>query len=212
MKEKFIIKIIRFNQFLTWPISFAIFHLLFKIKISGRENFSKLHSPFIIISNHISFYDSFLFRLVLGFITPHLPLRFVAVNSFKWSFLNFLSSLGIVDFVYLIFGVFVIVPGQGIEKNLAGAIKIIEDGGNVVMYPEGEIVIGGEIAPFKKGSAVLAQRTGAEVIPVTFNKKVGKYLRDEMIINIGEIIEVSKSESIGDIVNRFREKIVELHK
>lgn len=211
VKEKFIVKIIRFNQFLTWPILFIIFHSFFKISIRGRENLDKLHSPFIIISNHISFYDSFLFRLILGYFTPHLPLRFMAVTSFKWKFLNFLSKIGIIDFIYLIFGVFTIIPGQGIDKNLKKAIYIIKDGGNVVMYPEGEIITNNKIGPFKKGSAVLAQRTGAYVIPITFHRKSRSFLRSKLFINIGNIINISNSNSIENITEKFYKNIVELY-
>ncbi|MEK7213710.1 MAG: lysophospholipid acyltransferase family protein [Patescibacteria group bacterium] len=211
LKEKFIVKIIRFNQFLTWPILFIIFHAFFKISIEGRENLDKLQSSFIIISNHIAFYDSFLFRLILGYFTPHLPLRFMAVTSFKWRFLNFLSKIGIIDFIYLIFGVFTVVLGQGIDKNLKEATEIINQGGNVVMYPEGGIIVGGKIAPFKRGSAVLVKRAGVKVIPITFHKKNYFLFRKEICINIGEVIHVSRAESVENITDMFYRKVGELY-
>ena len=132
---------LRISQFLTWPIAFLYFHFLYRVNIHGRENLKKGEDPFIIIVNHISFADSFLFRLILGFSTPHLPLRFMAVRRFSWRWLNFLADIGVIDFIYGIFGVFVVVPGLGIEKNLEEAKRIIGRKGNIVIYPEGKIVV-----------------------------------------------------------------------
>ncbi|MEI8249350.1 MAG: 1-acyl-sn-glycerol-3-phosphate acyltransferase, partial [Candidatus Taylorbacteria bacterium] len=87
-QHRLITQFAQITQFITWPFLWFISHVLFRIHISGREYITSAQSPFIIISNHTSFYDSFLFRLILGCWTSKLPLRFMAVRKFKWPILN----------------------------------------------------------------------------------------------------------------------------
>jgi 1-acyl-sn-glycerol-3-phosphate acyltransferase len=200
----------RLTQFLSWPIAYVYFNLLFKLRISGRENLINVSSPFIIISNHVAFYDSFVFRLVLGAFTKKLPLRFMAVNRFKSWYLNFLARIYIIDLIYIIYGVFVVIKGRGIEKNLEEAVRIIQNGGDVVIYPEGSIVHSDEIEPFKLGAAVLAKKTGVPVIPMSMRIK-GKGFRKEYIINVGKKIIVDTTLSAKEISTMFYAEVKKLH-
>lgn len=209
-KERIINSFARVTQFLTWPFLFPLGHLFFSLRISGRRNFSAVESPFIIVSNHISFYDSFLFRLILGAWTPHLPLRFMAVHAFEWRFLNFLNSIGVISFIYSLFGVFVIIPGRGIERNLREAREIIKTGGNVVIYPEGKIFIAAGVGPFKKGAAALSRETGVSVIPVSF-RRCGGWLRRRICINVGGPMQMLSDRSIEEITETFHKAVAELH-
>lgn len=194
--ERIVNNFARVTQFLTWPFLFVIFHILFRIRISGREHFDAMETPFLIIANHVSFYDSFFFRLVLGWNTPHLPLRFMAVTHFNWPFLNFLSAAGIIDFIYSLFGVFTVTPGLGIAANLERARHVIEAGGNVVIYPEGKIATGNGIGEFKKGAAVLAIQTRVPVVPVSFRIRTSRWQRPVMSIHVGEsIMSVGRNDA-----------------
>jgi 1-acyl-sn-glycerol-3-phosphate acyltransferase len=201
----------RFTQFLSWPIAFVYFNFFFRLRISGQDNLINVRSPFIIISNHVAFYDSFVFRLVLGAFTKKLPLRFMAVNSFKSWYLNLLSKLFIIDIIYIIYGVFVVVKGRGIEKNLEEAVRIIENGGDVVIYPEGSIVHSTEIEPFKLGAAVLAKKTGVPVIPMSM-RIIKRPFRNEYIINVGSKMVVDTSLTAEEITETFYEKVKKLHR
>ena len=202
---------LKISQFLTWPIAFIYFHLLYRIKINGRENLKKVARPFIIIVNHFSFADSFLLRLILGFFTPNLPLRFMAVNRFNWRWLNFLADVGVIAFVYSIFGVFVIVPGRGIQKNLEEAKRLIGHKQNVVIYPEGKIVTEHTIASFKPGAAVLALETGTPVVPVSLRLVGRKFIRKELTVNIGEPIIVSAKAEFNETTKLFYDTIIDLY-
>lgn len=210
-KQKTLNRFAGATQFLTWPILFTLFHLFFKIRIKDRENFSKVRSPFIIIANHVALYDSFIFRLALGIFTPHLPLRFMAVKKFDWRLLNFLLSIGVVDFVYALFGVFTIVQGEGIEKGTQEACDIIRHGGNVVVYPEGSIIHSNVVGPFKKGAAFIAARTGAPVVPVAFRLGGRSLLRRALFISIGSAITVPVNLSAEEATVEFRSVITGLY-
>lgn len=210
-REKYVNQFARITQFTTWPILFFLFRTLFEIRIEGRETLDKVRSPFIIVANHTSFYDSFLFRLVLGWNTPHLPLRFMAVNRFDSKLLNFLASIGFIDFVYSLFGVFTVTPGLGIDKNIEKAKQIVSVGGNIVIYPEGRITKDGSVGQFKNGAAALFKKTGVNIIPVSFRRCKCKIFRKIIFINVGKILDIDRSLPIQDITNIFYKVITKQH-
>jgi 1-acyl-sn-glycerol-3-phosphate acyltransferase len=198
------------TQFISWPIIFIFFTVLYSVEINGRENLFKIKSPFIIISNHVAIFDSFIFRLVLGVHSNHLPLRFMAVKDFDNPILKILKRIYIVDIIYHIFGVFVVYQGRGIHRNLQEAIKIIKNKGNVVIYPEGSITNHGKIGEFKHGASVLAKTTGASVLPISMKIIKGK-IRNKFIVNIGRDIKYNKFDSISEITRIFHSVISKLH-
>lgn len=200
-----------FTQFVTWPFLFVLFKIFFSITIKGNEIFDRVEKPFVIVSNHVDFYHSFLFRLVLGPLTPHLPLRFMAVRHFKWRSLNILSALGIIDFIYSLFGVFTVIPGQGIDRNLARAREIIADRGNIVIYPEGQIYTSGGVGSFKKGTAVLVRQTGVTVIPVSFRLTGKSWWRKGIEVNVGRPISNLRHQSIGEITDTLHDAVEKLY-
>jgi 1-acyl-sn-glycerol-3-phosphate acyltransferase len=202
---------LRISQFLTWPISFIFFHLIYDLRILGRENLHAMSSPFIIIANHVNISASFLFRLVLGFNTPHLPLRFMGVRQFNIPYLNFLSHIGVIDLVYCLFGVFTVVPGLGLAKNLEEAKSIIKLGSNVVIYPEGKIVSGDTMAPFKYGASVLAMDTHMSVLPISFRLGRRSFLRKKMTVAIGKPITFESGTGVEKVTDILYAKMEDLY-
>lgn len=210
LKERLVNNFAKLTQFVTWPFLFLIFHIAFQLDIRGRRNFRDVKSPFIIIANHVSFSDCFLFRLTLGLWTRHLPLRFMAVKKFDWPSLNFLAKIGVIDFIYSLFGVFTVVPGRGLERNLQQAKEILAEGGNVVIYPEGKIPKHEGLAPFHRGAAVLAEQTGLSVVPVSF-RLVPHWFRRKMIVNVGGPLTVIPGQSVEEVTKSFFEDVNRLH-
>lgn len=202
----------RVFQFLSWPLAFFFFNLFFIIKIQNKESLRRSTSPILIISNHISSYDSFVFRLALGIFSDKLPLRFMAVNKFdKSRILNLLSFFKIIDFVYVLFGVFVVEVGKGIDRNLIEAERIIHEKGNIVMYPEGSMYNDGKVGEFKTGAAVLVEKTGVSVLPIAMRLGKKKGWRREFFINIGEVFEVNKKDTKENITSQFYQKVFGLY-
>lgn len=200
------------TQFVTWPIAWIFFHSIYKVQINGQENLKKIKSPFIIVANHVASYDSFMFRLVLGFFTPHLPLRFMAVEEFNYWYLNFLSRIGIIKILYALFGVFVVVPGRGVGENLKTAGDIIVNGGNVVVYPEGKIVKKDGVASFKRGAAVLALKTKVPVLPVSFRITGEEGMaKKKLKVNVGEPLWLPENMNEDNTTQVFFNSITNLY-
>ncbi len=203
--------LLQISQFLTWPFAFVYFNVRYSLTVNGRDNLAKVSKPFIVIVNHFNFDDSFLFRIILGLWTPHLPLRFMAVKRFDWRWLNFLSDIGVIAFIYRLFGAFVVVPGRGLQKNLEEAKQIIAQRDNVVIYPEGKIVVEHTIGAFKPGAAVLADDTGTPVLPVALVPGPWRLLRRTLTVNIGEPIHVDPDATTEETTEAFHDRIVELY-
>jgi 1-acyl-sn-glycerol-3-phosphate acyltransferase len=135
----------------------------------------------------------------------------MAVKRFNWRWLNFLADIGVIAFIYSIFGVFVIVPGIGIQKNLEEAKRLIGRKQNIVIYPEGKIVTEHIIAPFKPGASILSTETGAPVLPISFHLGERKFIRRQLTVNIGEPIMVSTNAKSDETTKFFYDTIMDLY-
>jgi 1-acyl-sn-glycerol-3-phosphate acyltransferase len=204
--------LIECTQFLSWPLFYLIFNILFRVEIEGEENLQKIGNAFIITANHISFFDSFILRIIGGIFNPLLPLRFMAVKKFNFRFLNILYSVGIIPLVYLLFGVFTVVPGAGLKRNLEKPIQILKNGGNVLIYPEGQINKENSISEFKSGAVVLAQLTHAPVLPIVFRINSGNLiLRKTLKIRIGVPMFFSGEVSTLDSIQVLRRNMIKMY-
>ena len=144
------------------------------LRVEGRENLEHVDAPVIFAANHQSFFDGPVILMALPyrlrrrvaiaasqeFFAAHFhPERFSKWRSFT-SGLNFrLSSL--------FFNIF---PLPQREAGTMGALRyagrLISEGWCVLIFPEGERTVAGEIRPFQPGVGMMASRLGAQVVPV----------------------------------------------
>lgn len=166
------------------------FYLFFKFKRSGLENAKGLSGPLLIIANHKFFLDSFAMGAALPINSKILPIRFMGeTKHFLNAMLNFLLKIGLIQLVYKIFGVFPVVRGQGLEIALRIPKKIIEDGGVVLMHPEGRVVHEEGIAEFKRGAPALCLTTKARVLPIAFKLcRKDKAWRKRYYVKFGKVL------------------------
>lgn len=210
-----------FVQSVCAPFFFLIYHLVFVLRIKGQENLDGTAGPMLFVSNHVGFYDSFVFDLFVSPFSHIMPFRFMGSRRFIVPFLAVLKLIGVIDLVYLLFGVFRITPGEGAEKSLKKAYEIIKNKGTVVMYPEGRIwhptnVHPEAIGPFKWGAAILAKNTGVQVVPVSFRKTIRTdskgymKVRRGMDVSIGRPFFVDQNKAPEAIADDMRNKVIEL--
>ena len=69
----------------------------------------------------------------------------------------------------------------------------------MVVYPEGSIMPPGTVGPFRNGAALLAQRTGALVLPLSFRQGKKTMFRRELFVNIGRSHSVAQDISCTDV-------------
>jgi 1-acyl-sn-glycerol-3-phosphate acyltransferase len=227
----------RIVQGVFWPIFYVGFHSFFKLRIRGQEKLQGIKGPVIFVSNHFSIYDSFIFDLFVAPFSRIPPFRFMGTLKFQLPLMRVLKYTGIVHLVYMLFGVFKVESGQGVDAALTEAYKIINNGGTVCIFPEGKVWLhkreGEPIGPFKWGAAFLAKNTGAVVVPVAFRKEGmtdtasrtefnsdlndksasngrGGFSRKKLEVVIGDPYFVNKAHAPEVITSDMRERVVGL--
>ncbi|MCF7865096.1 MAG: 1-acyl-sn-glycerol-3-phosphate acyltransferase [Candidatus Pacebacteria bacterium] len=201
------------TQFFSWFIFWPLYNSLFKIEYHGRENLKKLKGPLIMVSNHNRFYDSFLYRIIVGLFSPLLPMRFMAVIKFTDKFMSLVKKTGIIHFVYSLFGVFVVEQGLGLNKNLKRAKNILKNKGVVAMFPEGRLNRGTDVALFKRGVSALALSNHTKVLPMHISIKEGnfmKFKRGSIVVNIGKAHYLETHSTYEQLAEGLRQEVIEL--
>lgn len=171
------------------------------VSVKGIENIPK-EGPFLIVSNHQSIIDPF----VLMYCFPGKISFLAASYLFRIPFLRLLICLG---------GAMPI-KGPRDTATLKKALKLLEQGRIIGIFPEGGVSLNGKLKPFMQGWAYMALKSGTPVIPTAVNKSrevlpVGKYIprRGRIEVVFGEVLEVEKIGKVrkGDI--KFLNAIME---
>jgi 1-acyl-sn-glycerol-3-phosphate acyltransferase len=113
--------------------------------------------PFIVVSNHLSFFDHYLLETVLyGARGEHVYFPAKAANFHHPVKRLVRLSVGCIP-----------LDSDKPDRNALAAMTEVLDGGDVLcMYPEGTRWTGGGLAPFNDGPFYFAVRTGIPVVPV----------------------------------------------
>ncbi len=165
-------------RFILQKLSILAFGLLTRIEINGVENLPP-KGPLLVVGNHFSFIDPVAFvrmapwplDFVGGAVTPHAPL-WTRIIPFLWGYHK-------------------LYRGTGSRDALRAAEDILKDGGILGIFPEG-----GNWAPVlrppRPGTAYLAARTGATILPVGLDgftevfPSLFKGKRARVTVNIGK--------------------------
>lgn len=120
--------------------------------ITGQANIPRT-GPVIVVANHTSLLDGFL----LAAFWPRRITFLSAAYLFKMPAVGaFLRAMGAI-------------PVQNEASELAGmrtALRVLQSGGALALFPEGQVCTGDKLCPFQTGWAYLALKAGAPVLPV----------------------------------------------
>jgi long-chain acyl-CoA synthetase len=142
--------------FLTLRAMALISRVVFRFRSSGIENLPK-NGPFLLCPNHQSYIDAF-----------------VVLSALPWAIFRRLFFVGASEyFESPMMSRFAratnIVPVDA-NNNLMRALQAgaagLRLGKILVLFPEGERSIDGELKPFRKGAAVLASQLNVPIVPV----------------------------------------------
>ena len=155
----------------------ALVKVLFRFEVIGKENVPQ-SGRLLVCANHSTMADP----IFLAAAVPGRQMKFVAKSELFENKLigGFLKSLG----------AFPISRGTGGAEGIQTAMRFLQDGHAVCMFPEGTRSKTGELLNPKNGAAMLVSRTACDVLPIAITAKGGlrpKVFR-KMIINIGKPI------------------------
>lgn len=122
--------------------------ILFRIRVVGQFTTEGNHT--VIIANHQSFLDG----LILGLMLPISPVFVVNTQIAKNPLMRLFLSLS--DYL-------AVDPSN--PMAIKAIIRLVESGRPVVIFPEGRITTTGSLMKIYEGSAFVAVKTGATVIP-----------------------------------------------
>lgn len=154
-------------------------------KVSGRENFPR-EGAVVVVSNHLSNADPPILAAALG--KRHI--RFMAKHSlFKY-------PVGIITRLY---GAFPVRRFEADMAALLNAERILRDGGVIGMFPEGTRSRSGFIGAPHPGTALIALRAGALVVPCAIDgteqlsRPLNLLRKPRISVHIGTPIAVVKA-------------------
>ncbi len=153
--------------------------LLLRLTIRGRENYPK-QGPVILVANHVAFIEG-----ILMVIYPPMQAEFMATGDvplepkFAW-WAN--------RYKYV-----TVKRGSMDRKAMGQALSILEQGGAVIMFPEGGIW-NKTLSEGRSGVAWLSAKANAPILPIGFGgtgravARIFRWQRPRVEMNIGKLI------------------------
>ena len=124
-----------------------------KFEVVGRENLPR-EGPLIVASNHLNNADPPMIALATR---PRFPMYMAKREMIRWPILGP---------AFRIFGAFPVRRGAADLSALRAATEHLERGAMLVMFPEGTRSRGGGLGRGHPGTALIAMRSGAPILPV----------------------------------------------
>lgn len=124
-----------------------------KIEIIGREHIP-LEGPLIAVSNHLNNADPPMVALATQ---PRYPTFMAKREMIRWP---------VIGPAFRIFGAFPVRRGVADRSAIRTAIEFVENGAMLVMFPEGTRSRTGGLTKGHPGTASIALKTGAPILPI----------------------------------------------
>lgn len=166
------------NAFVRYTV-FLAYKVFYNFKIEGAENIPHDRS-IIIASNHRSYADPVILTMPMK-----RNVRYMAKEE--------LFKKKAVAKLITMLGAFPVKRGSGDLQVIDDSIAIINNGENLVIFPEGTRSKNGKVGKGKSGVALIAAKSGADVIPCGICFEGEKlHFRSKLILKFGKIIPASE--------------------
>ena len=145
---------ISIQELLVWPLV----HVLYDVKTTGSEKLRALKGPVIFTPNHC-------LRLGDGVLLTAIPL------SWRWRLtLAATDELFRIPFVgwaiSVIGNAFPLAHEGAVRRSLERLGARLDRRFSVLIYPEGQLTLGGPLQPFKSGTGLIAVEGGTPIVPM----------------------------------------------
>ncbi len=144
-------------------IIFPLARLTYSVTVAGKGNLDGLQGPVLFAANHNLHLDN---PLILKAMPSRWRRRLaIAADASLWRnpFWRIANPLFGNGFPFSKEG--------GVRASLENLGRILDSGWSVLIYPEGELTVGGPMKPFKSGTGLLALQAGVPVVPVHLRVK-----------------------------------------
>lgn len=141
----------RLRALYTW-LGTQLLNLSLKIKLTGLENVPP-NGPLLVVINHLTFSDP----LVVMACLPRTLIPMAKAEIFESWLTGWLMKSG---------GGIPVHRGEADMTAVKLALRVLKQGGAVLMAPEGTRSPTGQLQPAKDGATLLALRSNAPILPV----------------------------------------------
>jgi long-chain acyl-CoA synthetase len=177
---------------ILYTVNQAVMHTYFRVTVRGTENLYAVEQ-FVLAPNHVSYLDSF----ALAAAIPYDLLRRTAwAGGTRPAFANPLNR-----FVSRLAGAIPIRHALSAGSEMALAVAVIDQGKNLIWYPEGRREPRGELLPFRPGIGLLLRHRPLPVLSVRI-RGTGRAMPIGRIVPRPAAIEVSfdRPREVGELM------------
>ena len=153
----------------AWSVMRPVSHILFRLQIEGTEHLPA-HGA-MLCANHSSNWDPVLIAIAL-------PMDYGLRAMAKDSLFRFPPLRWVVEHL----GAFPVARGHSDINSVKTAMKAIRDGENLLIFPEGTRVKDPGHAEVKGGAAMMAIRSGVDMVPVFIDTRKRPFHRVHIVI------------------------------
>ena len=196
---------------------FPIMKIAYKIDVYGIENLSKVKGPSLLIANHVLHMDNSIYVKALpNQIRGKLAIA-AGAHMYNNNFKGFLITL--------LGNAFPFATGKSEKEHNKGNVRsslenmgnIMDKGWSILIYPEGELTVGGPTKPFLNGTGLMAIAGNLPVIPMRINiENFGKpayipiFRRGHVSVKFGEPIMPPWDNNPEKVTEIMEESVAEL--
>ncbi len=191
------------NAFVRYTV-WGVYKLFYNFHIEGIENIPQ-DRPLVMASNHRSYADPVILTIPMKRPVTYMAKEELFKNKlFGW----FITMLG----------AFPVKRGTGDMQVIDDAVSILNSGRNLVIFPEGTRSKDGKVGRGKTGVALIAAKSGADVIPcgIVFEGEKLKF-RSKLTLRFGKVIpaeeiavEDASPKALKNVKKRIMSAITEL--
>lgn len=174
-----------------YPVKW-LYKIFYDFHIEGIENIPQ-DKPVVLASNHRSYADPVILTMPMK-----LPVSYMAKEElfhnklFGW----FIRKLG----------AFPVARGSGDMSVIDDSINILKSGRNLVIFPEGTRSKDGKVGKGKTGVAMIAAKSGADVVPCGIVFEGEKlHFRSKLTLKFGEPIKAEELAVEGTSPRELKE-------
>lgn len=191
------------NAFVRY-VTMGVYKLFYNFHIEGAENIPQ-DKALVMASNHRSYADPVILTMPMKKPVTYMAKEELFKNKlFGW----FITKLG----------AFPVKRGTGDMQVIDDAVAILNSGRHLVIFPEGTRSKDGKVGKGKTGVAMIAAKSGADVLPcgIIFDGEK-LHFRSKLTLRFGKVIPASEiavedasPKALKEVKKRIMSEITEL--
>lgn len=191
------------NAFVRY-VTMGVYKLFYNFHIEGAENIPQ-DRALVMASNHRSYADPVILTMPMKLPVTYMAKEELFKNKlFGW----FITKLG----------AFPVKRGTGDMQVIDDAVAILNSGRHLVIFPEGTRSKDGKVGKGKTGVAMIAAKSGADVLPcgIIFEGEKLRF-RSKLTLRFGKVIPASEiavedasPKALKEVKKRIMGEITEL--